>query len=294
MCYRAPALLLLLLLMPLTAWAELIVSHRSQLEPGAERYMYDIEVIRLALDKTRSSHGSFVLQAIPPTPYSRRVRSLEQETYPNLLMELAYTKELGQNQALTYIAFPLDFGVTGYRICFVNPAIKETLKEVATLQDLQRYSIGQGAGWVDTAILRHNGFRVVEIPKYQSMFKMIAGGRFDLLCRGITELMKEYEEYKGIGNLAYDESFMLVYPLPRFFYLNKNNPELKARIELGLKIAFEDGSLQQLWRRENQHIIARARIESRKIFHLENPLLKELDNSYQQYIIDPVTLGLTD
>lgn len=106
--------------------------------------------------------------------------------------------------------------------------------------------------------------------------------------------MKEYEEYKTIGNLTFDESFMLAYPLPRFFYLNKNNTELKARIELGLKIAFEDGSLQQLWRRENQQIIARARIETRKIFYLENPLLEELDKSYQQYLIDPVTLGLTD
>ncbi len=47
-------------------------------------------------------------------------------------------------------------------------------------------------------ILRENGFQVREVSEYESLFKMVAGKRFDLFCRGTNELLSEWETHKSI------------------------------------------------------------------------------------------------
>ncbi len=277
-------------LLPWHLQAEQVVWHRSPLDFGNNRYVYDIELLRLALEKTRPAYGDYQLLGLPATNYARLLHSLIQNTHPNLILEISYDKKLEESQGLTFINFPIDLGIIGYRVCFVNPAIKEKIKQVQTLDELRKYSIGQGVGWADIAILRHNGFNVVEVSSYVSLFKMVAGGRFDLFCRGANELMEEFEQYKDIGKLTYDESFALVYRMPRFFYLNGNNPLLKKRIEEGLHIAYNDGSLLELWRKENQLSIDFAKMRGRKIFYLENPMIRGLSEDYTRYFVDPLAL----
>jgi hypothetical protein len=104
------------------------------------------------------------------------------------------------------------------------------------VDQLKKYSIGQGIGWADSLILRHNGFRVIEVQNYDSLFKMVAAGRIDLYCRGVNELRKEYESYRYITRLTYDESFALAYPLPRFYYMGAFNKDAKERMEVGLRM----------------------------------------------------------
>lgn len=290
MKYRIRISLLLILLMAGQATAELVVWHRSPLDFGSFRYVYDIEVLRLALDKTRTTHGSYQLQAIPAASYARMLHSLRNNTYPNMLLEISYDKQLEDTGELTYINFPIELGIIGYRVCFVNPLVKDKVKQAKTLADLLPYSMGQGVGWADIDILRHNGFTVTEVSNYTSLFKMVAGGRYDLLCRGANELMMEYEQYKHIGNLTYDDSFALVYRLPRFFYLSNKNIALKQRVEEGLKIAYADGSLLALWNKHNLQSIQFTRLPTRKIFYLDNPLISNLPKDYEQYFIDPMAL----
>lgn len=115
--------LLILLLTTEQAMAELVVWHRSPLDFGSFRYVYDIEIMRLALEKTRPTHGDYQLQAIPPASFARMLYSLRNNTYPNMLLETSYDKKLEANGDLTYIPFPLELGIIGYRVCFVNPHI---------------------------------------------------------------------------------------------------------------------------------------------------------------------------
>lgn len=273
-----------------SAQTDMQVWHRSPLDFGVFRYVYDIEILRLALEKTRPAYGGYQLQAIPPANFVRMLHSLRNNTYPNMVLETSYDTKLEETDELTYIPFPLELGIIGYRICFVNPLVKDKIQQVNSLGELRKFSMGQGAGWADIKILRHNGFQVTEVSNYNSLFKMVAGGRFDLLCRGANELMKEYEQYKDIGNLTYDDSFALVYRLPRFFYLNKNNTLLRQRLEEGIKIAYADGSLLELWRQHNLQSIQFTRLPERKMFYLDNPLIKNLPKDYEQYLIDPLTI----
>lgn len=280
--------LLAWLLLPSASSATTVVWHRSPLDFGGFRYVYDIEVLRLALEKTRSTEGDYELQAIPAASYARMLHSLRNNAYPNMLLEISYNKRLEDSGDLTYINFPIELGIIGYRVCFVNPAVKEAVSQVKTLDELRQFSMGQGVGWADVEILRHNGFQVTEVSNYTSLFKMVAGGRFDLLCRGVNELMKEYQQYKVIGNLIYDETFVLVYRLPRFFYISKQSEVIKQRVEKGLKMAYADGSLQALWRKHNLQSIEFSQLSKRKIFYLDNPLINNLPKDYEQYFYNPL------
>ena len=155
---------------------------------------------------------------------------------------------------------------------------------------MRQYSIVQGIGWADNAILRKNGFTVIELDSYLNLFKMVASGRADLFCRGVNELPEEYAENKAMGNLTYDESFLLRYKMPYFLFINKQNTLAKQRLEEGLKIAYEDGSIMQFWRKKYEQSIRFSNLKKRRIFNLENNTTEATSSEYDKYIINPLTL----
>ncbi|MES2826206.1 MAG: hypothetical protein V4732_21615 [Pseudomonadota bacterium] len=241
--------------------------------------------MQLSLEKTRDTFGNYKIIAAPGllTP-KRSIAAAEQDLYPNLVFEMAYDAEYDASPGIDFIPFPVDLGIMGRRVCFVNPSIKETIKQAKTLADLSKYTIGQGINWVDTIILRHNGLVVREIDGFENIFKMLVGGRIDLFCHGSSQFLSEYTNRKNQMNLVYDESFELQYLLPRFFYLNSKNRELKKRIESGLKLAYGDRSLLKLWQKHFRESVDVANLPQRKVFLLENPLLKNLSKDWEKYI----------
>jgi hypothetical protein len=275
-------------LLPLSIQAEFIISHRGEEGFSNKYFDYYTALITLALEKTRSDYGDYRMQRLGILDTERTLYALAADQYPNLIMERSYDEASTTSSKLTYINFPVDGGIVGYRVCFVNPAVKEKISKIKTLAELRHYTIVQGIGWADTLILRHNGFKVLEIDNYASLFKMTTAGRADLFCRGANEIMPEYEVFKDIIKLYYDESFVLYYPLPRFFYLNSKSKLAKKRIEAGLKLAYHDGSFKKLWRQHYQPSIDFAKLNHRKLFRLENPLLKKLPKDYLQYFFNPI------
>lgn len=268
--------------------APLIISHKSPETSSDLREDYYTELITLALEKSKPKYGDYKLVEIPPMNTARLLYTANANIYPNFLTEIIYLDKLEKNSEITYINFPVDLGITGYRICFVNPAVKNAINNVISLDQLKKYTIVQGIGWADTEILRYNGFRVVEVQSYDSRFKMVAAGRVDLYCRGVNELKKEYETYRYITRLTYDESFTLIYTLPRFYYLGSANKEAKERMEAGLYIAYQDGSLLHLWHKHNDTSLHFAALKSRKKFYLKNPFIEKLPPDFKQYYFDPL------
>ena len=72
------------------------------------------------------------------------------------------------------VRFPLYLDMAGYRVCFVSPQAKVAVAKVRTLDELRRFTVAQGVGWLDVHILRANGFQVEEVTSYEAMFKMVA------------------------------------------------------------------------------------------------------------------------
>ncbi len=269
--------------MPLRA--DMVVSFRDAESQKDRRHEYNLALLKLALEKTRSDYGNYRLQPVPAMNIARSVQAMKKNEYPNLVVELSYEDSYA-NTSLTYIPFPVDLGVVGYRICFTAPTLPSPLP--TDKKRLQRYTIGQGIGWADVEILRHNGFRVMEVGNYESLFKMVAAGRFDLLCRGINELYLEYESHSEIPGLHYDSTLAIHYPLPRFFFIHQSNQLARERIHKGLLRAYKDGSLQRLWQKEYQSSIDQADLAHRTIIFLDNPLIRTLPKDYQQYLYDPL------
>jgi hypothetical protein len=266
----------------------LVIYHRTS-DTVIEYHSYYDDLVKLALEKTKPEFGNYKMIAVPAELNTLRALSdISRNIYGNMVMELSYETELTKSSNLTFINIPLDGGIVGYRICFVSPAKKDAVANAKNLQELQQFTIAQGVGWADTQILKANGFNVIEIPIYTNIFKMITSNRVDLFCRGANQIKSEMEYFKNIKGLDFDRSFVLVYDLPRFFYIHKDNIIAKNRIEKGLQIASEDGSLRALWEKYNRESIDYAELINRKIYYLDNPLLKGLAPDYKQYFFDPM------
>ncbi len=263
----------------------------TYLSPESEfdkRYDYDTALLRLALEKTKAKYGPYRLEPSPSMNFARAKSLISENEFPNFFVQFSYDDRLVLQQSMTFAKFPVDLGIVGYRVCFTNPQSKLRLQAVRSLDDLRKFSIGQGRGWSDIRILRHNDFQVIEVSSYESLFKMTAANRFDLFCRGANELLEEFEAHKDIANLTYDESISLAYPLPRFFFTHQSNHKAAKRIEEGLLAAYRDGTLQALWRKNYSSSIEFVRLDKRRIFWIENPLLKNLDFDYRQFIYKPL------
>ncbi len=267
------------------AKAELTVTLRAPETAADKRKNYPNAAVKLALDKTQAKYGGYTLKYTVQMNTQRLLAAARANILPNLLVQSVYDDAILAKDGLTFIDIPFDLGITSYRICFINPAIQDELKHIKSIDELKRFSIVQGMGWPDTKILRHNGFKVIESNSYDGLFKMIPARRADLFCRGINELKNEYSDYKDLGGLSYDKSFALFYPLPRYFYLNESNTELKARVEEGLQIAYKDGSLKRLLFEFYADDIQFATIPRRNVFQLENLSLKKLDPKYKNFLL---------
>lgn len=271
--------------------SDFVVSYRSAVGVINTNYHdYYLDVLKLTLEKTRPQYGSYSLQHAPAV-YSK-IRALThtaENVTPNLIIEAGYENEFNTNGSLIHTAIPIDGGIFGYRVCHTHIEIKEKLKNVKTIKDLQGYTIGQGIGWTDTSILRANGLKVVEVENYHGISKMLNAKRLDLFCRGINQIKNEAIAYKDLTNLTQDESFVLVYPAPRFFYLHAKNIVARDRIQAGLKIAFDDGSLKKLWKHHYQSSIEFAKLQNRQFIYLENPHVKNLSIDYKKYFFDPLS-----
>ena len=268
--------------------AETIVSLRSPETKDDKREEYNFELVILALERTKTEYGDYKIVKIPPMNTARSFYSLEQDTYPNLMIELTYQQKLEQELNLIRVNFPVELGIVGYRVCFASPETYPKLKNVRTLDELKQFSIGQGLAWADSDILRYNGLKVIEVSSFNSLFKMVEHSRIDLFCRGANELQPEYDALKDTGNLLYDESFVLHYSLPRFYYLNKKNQLAKERIEKGLMVAYQDGSVKALWEKHFLASVEFVKLKQRKEFKLENPFITPLQEHYEKYFYDPM------
>jgi hypothetical protein len=106
------------------------------------------------------------------------------------------------------------------------------------------------------------------------LFEMLMHGRIDYFSRGINEAPVELAARKSkFPDLALEETILLYYPWPKFFYVNKDNAKLAQRVERGLKLMIADGSLDRLFIKYNQQPMDMVNLKNRKLFKIDNPLL---------------------
>ena len=281
------AIVLLLLAGPSVATTTLF-TYRSAETALDTRNHYDMALLTLALEKTRARYGDYQLVPSPPMNTSRAMQELVKGSYPNFIIKMSYSPEYEHSGALRG-SYELDLGVTGYRVCFTRKALLPELARQKSLKGWQGYLYGLGTGWQDGAILRHNGFRVMEVATYKNLFPMVAKGRFDLFCRGINEVSEEWPEAKQQPEMALEPGMMLYYDLPRFFYANPQDARGLQRVEEGVRLAADDGSLLNLWKQYYLPSVQYVQPQRRQLFYLTNPVVSQLKWADQQLVFDPLS-----
>lgn len=268
------------------SFSQTVFTYRAPESKTDSRYDYDNAVLELALKMTKEKYGDYKLQPSQSMNFARAQINAKSNKnsnkQPNFFFKDSYSDAMAEK--LAFVPFPVDLGIVGYRVCFASEKTASKLKEIKTLEDLRGFTMGQGAGWSDVEILKHNRFKVITSPSYESLFTMVAKDRFSLFCRGANELKGEWDTYNGkIKNFTYDKTIAVHYPLPRFFWTNKKNQKAIKRIKEGLDLAFKSGELKKLWLKHYEKSIGFVKLGERKIFKLENPNLKKLDSAYKEY-----------
>ena len=140
-----------------------------------------------------------------------------------------------------------------------------------SLEDLKRLRIAQGQEWPDTQILRANGIDVITAPKYEGLFKMLVGKRFDYFPRSTMEIWDEQEI--NDDTLEVEPHLAMHYLYDSYFMVNRKNTKLAKSIQEGLEKAIADGSFDKVFQDYFGERLRKARLGSRTVIELRNPLL---------------------
>jgi hypothetical protein len=170
------------------------------------------------------------------------------------------------------VRVPLYKGLLGYRVLLMNAESLSNFRHINSRQDLLSHTFGQGRGWTDTTILKANGLTVIEANKYESLFHMVDGKRFEAFPRGVHEPWLEMKNRPEL-NLAVDNRVMLVYKMPFYLFVTPTRPDLAKAIEQGLLAAIDDGSFDELFFTNDtvRTVIEKVDLSYRMVFELKNP-----------------------
>lgn len=199
-------------------------------------------------------------------------------------------------QEETFIPVRIDGyrGLMSLRFMIVREEDVSRFSQVTELSQLRQISMGQGRGWKDGDILRSAGFKVELSSKKKGLFHMLEGGRFDAFPRGATEAWTEAEANKDL-QLAVEKHLIIRYPLPTYFFVNKNRNQLAQDIERGLKSALKDGEFDRFFYSSDrvQRFLQQANLQQRKIIDLDNPFLtpEAIDSRKYNLSVEDLILG---
>jgi ABC-type amino acid transport substrate-binding protein len=271
---RGPAFLLALLLVSFTARAQVMTYIYHAPESSLDvRYLYHWEILRTALERTTPKWGAYRMVPSGFMTERRQAFELKNATGKLTVMYLSTTPDFEQH--LIPIRIPVDKNLGGYCVFLIRRDEQKRFAPVRSLDDLRRFTYGLGLGWIDVHILKANEFRVVTGSSYDGLFEMLVNKRFDVFLRAATEVLDEYGKRKASLPLAIEDSIILYYPLPMYFWFPKTDEgrRLAARAEEGMRMMIADGTYDRIFDTYQRQKIERLRLKDRRIFRIPNPFL---------------------
>lgn len=176
-------------------------------------------------------------------------------------------------QGARVLPFPLDLGLSGYRVMLVRRDRLAQLRAARSLDDLRALRFGQGPDWIDNYILRAAGLQVVE-AEFMALFRMLEAGRFDAFPLGADEaelLLARFQSLAPSAVLLTD--WCLHYRFARVFAVREDQTQVYDLLHEGLSRIFADGRAQGILARDPRVgplITGRRRLPAR-VFDLPNP-----------------------
>lgn len=214
----------------------------GSLEPEITSRFYE-KALQLALEKTSPASERIQFDYHTLDVKRERARLLVNKGTLDIIWSSSNQK---REKELTPVKFNLIRGINEYRLLLIRADDQPRFEQVKNLSDLQQFKIGSGTHWSDTEVYRLNGLPLVTSYSYAPMFRMLKVKRFDYMARSIQEVNYELEHYGKLG-LAVEKNLAIHYPQPIYFFVSNDNRVLAERIQRGLEIAQQDGSLDTLF-----------------------------------------------
>ncbi|MGA8808547.1 MAG: hypothetical protein WB973_11770 [Thermoanaerobaculia bacterium] len=273
---RRPAFLLALLLVSFAAASRAQVMTYVYHAPESSldvRYLYHWEILRTALERTTPKWGAYRMVPSGFMTERRQAFELKNATGKLTVMYLSTTPDFEQH--LIPIRIPVDKNLGGYCVFLIRRDEQKRFADIRSIDDLRRFTYGLGLGWIDVDILKANGFRVVTGSSYDGLFEMLVNKRFDVFLRAATEVLDEYGKRKNALPLVIEDSIVLYYPMPMYFWFPKTDEgrRLAARAEEGMRMMIADGTYDRIFDNYQRQKIERLRLKGRRIFRIANPFL---------------------
>jgi Bacterial extracellular solute-binding proteins, family 3 len=255
------------------------------------RYEYHWEILRTALERTKARWGPYRLVEAERMTERRQAFELESASGRLSVMYLSTIPEF--EAKLVPVRIPVDRNLGGYCVLLIRKEDRDRFAGVQTVEDLRRFKIGLGYGWVDVDILRSNGFEIVTGTSYEGLFEMLVNRRFDAFLRAATEVLDEHaHRVARLPDLFIEERLLVYYPLPMYFWFSRTDEgrRLARRAEEGMRAMIADGSYATIFDRYQRHKIEALRLKERRLLTLSNPLLgPETPFADKRLWFDPAT-----
>ena len=243
-----------------------------------QRDDYQVAILKLALEKTRSTHGDYKIERkLETLSRSRAHRAIAQGEFLNIHASplrplLTEQDRREQMEESIPVKIPLMKSLLGYRSLIIRRRDYEQFSEITDAAKLKSLVAGQGRGWTDISIYEHNKYQVRGDAEYFTLFSMLLAGRFDYIPLSVIEVngaLSRFEQYSD--SLMVLPDLMLYYPLPTLFHVSARHPALADRLEHGLTQARQDGSLDRLFEQNFSEQVQQMKSARLRVFVLENP-----------------------
>lgn len=233
---------------------------------------YYLELIECALRVTEPRYGAYKVEYSQAALSSERKRELliagERLNVDRLV---GFHTPTGPRSALLFVNVPLLRNFMSYRIPLIRSESQARFDQVKNLDDLRKIPMGLGKGW-EGYIYQRNGFNLSEPINFESLLKMLAGGRYDFVPLSAIEIENEYRLNQQVINQLAPEKHLLIYsPLPNYFYVSPQAPELAMRLRIGLKQMQNEGSMDRIFEKHFGERLRKLHLSQRQLIEIPNP-----------------------
>lgn len=251
---------------------KLVIRYLPPKDEFGSRSQYYAQLLKLALDKTVATYGEYELK---PAEKAMNQRDALKAMMSGQGLDIVHTMtDKTRERVLLPIRIPLVKGLIGIRLVMINRQDQDKFRNVKSVDDLKRFTFGQGNDWPDTEILRYNDLKVDTSQEYITLFNMLADKNIDGFPRAVFEIWDEIQDQKSKDFVVAD-GFYLYYPTAMYFFVRKDKEgaAIAKRIEAGLRLAIQDGSFDKLFNATMKTYLEKANLKNRVAIKMKNPLL---------------------
>lgn len=234
-------------------------------------YDYFIELTKLVLDKTQEKYpnSKLVMVKNDRVTQGRRLLLVDKN-----YVDLIWTgTNIERERHYLAVRFPLFRGLLGYRVLLIRKNDSEKFSLIEKPEQLKKLIACQGQHWPDSDILEANGYNVTRVVHFDAMFEMLAKKRCDYFPRAIFEGAAEQRAIANeFPNIILHDGLILHYNFAFYYFVDKKNKKLAHRLNEGLNIALNDGSLMYLMKTHSvsKHLFPLSQWQEKRFFELTN------------------------